>query len=297
MAKKEVIKINESQLKEIVKESVKRVLEESSFPSYDDIFNLDMVSMEILDKGWKRYHPFLFTIDHRNPLANRVIEEATDYRKQITLVKEAIINTFPIDESQFVIIDGHHGLCAAILVALKDDNVDIIEQAMEQKGFFRSQPTDEKLLYDRKHRQWIDLRFEPKDPDDVTEEVHRKYSILFHFTPSIFENKIKKDGLIVSNNNSDYRYSESRVYLSEGDMSDEDKIQLVNTLYAQAQDRNVPNLTNDYSIFIFDLKRMGNNIRFYYDINEPKGLYTKVSIPSDYILKIEHIKANNKDRI
>ena len=253
--------------------------------------------MDILDKGWTRYHPYLFTINHRNPLANRVIEESTDYKKQIMLVKEAILNTFPISEEQFKIVEGAHGLYAAILIALTDDNVDIIEQAMENKGFFRSQPTDNQLLYDRKQRQWIDVRFEPKDPDDVTEEVHRKFSTLYHLTPTIFEKNILVNGLKISNNNPNYRYSESRAFLSEGDADRNDIQQLVNTLYTQAQNRGIKDLTPNYTLFTFDLNKMGNDIRFFYDINEPKGLYTKVEIPPTYILKNERITAQTNDKM
>ena len=168
---------------------------------------------------------------------------------------------------------------------------------MESKGFFRSQPTDEKLLFDKKNRKWVDMRFEPKEPDDVTEEVHRKYSVLYHLTPSLFEDKIKQHGLKVSNNNPNYKYSESRVFLSEGDITKEDIRQLVNTLFAQAQDRKIPNLTPEYSLFTFDLTKMGGDFRFFYDINEPKGIYTKVPIPPSYIKKVEHITADSSDRI
>lgn len=296
MAKK-VIRLTEQELKDVIIESVYNVLDNISYSYSDELFDLNQIPMEILDRGWQRYHPYLFTIDHRNPLANRVIEAKTDYRKQIMLVRDAMLKTFPIDETQFIIKEGHHGLFAAILVALTDDNVDVIEQAMENKGFFRSQPTDDKLLYDRKNRPWIDVRFEPKDPDDVTEEVHRKYNVLFHLTPSIFEESILQYGLKVSNNNPNYKYSESRVFLSEGDSSQEDIQQLVNTLFTQAQNRNIPNISPEYTLFSFDLDKMKNTIRFYYDINEPKGLYTKVSIPPSYIIKVQHVTAESNDKL
>lgn len=296
MAKK-IVRITESQLKGFIVKSIKGALLETTYPSSNELFNLNKISMDILDKGWTRYHPYLFTINHRNPLANRVIEESTDYKKQIMLVKEAILNTFPISEEQFKIVEGAHGLYAAILIALTDDNVDIIEQAMENKGFFRSQPTDNQLLYDRKQRQWIDVRFEPKDPDDVTEEVHRKFSTLYHLTPTIFEKNILVNGLKISNNNPNYRYSEPRAFLSEGDADRNDIQQLVNTLYTQAQNRGIKDLTPNYTLFTFDLNKMGNDIRFFYDINEPKGLYTKVEIPPTYILKNERITAQTNDKM
>lgn len=255
--------------------------------SSDDPFDLDAIPMDVLDKGWTRYHPYLFHIHHRNPLANRVVEE-------IELVKRAILNTFPINEEQFEIKKDAHGLYAAILVPLTDDNVDVIEQVMENKGFFRSQPADDKLLCDRKQRQWIALRFEPKEPDDVTEEIHRKYAVLYYLTPTIFEKNILDNGLKVSNNHPNYRHSESRAFLSEGNANKEDIQELANTLYAQAQNRGIGHLPPDYTLFTFDLNKMGNDIRFYYDMNEPKGLYTKVEIPPSFIIKSEHITANKR---
>ncbi len=305
------MRLTESQLREIVKESVERILDESiaitspikqilgdeRFPASDELFDLNAIPMEVLDNGWQRYHPYLFSIDHRNPFSNYLVTEGTDYKKQILEVKKAILETFPISEEQFKIINGAHGLYAAILVALTDDNVDVIENAMEQKGFSRSQPTDVNLLYDRKNRKWIDIRFEPKAPDDVTAEVHRKYNVLYHFTPSVNENEILEHGLLVSNNNPRYRYSEERAFLSEGDCSDEDKLKLVNALYAQAQERHIPNLTTEYTIFTFDLTKMDNSFRFFYDINEPKGLYTKTPIPQTFIIKIDHISAESTDKL
>ena len=294
---KKVVRLTKSDLREIVSESIKTLLQETTAKSSDGTFDLNKIPMDILDRGWTRYHPYLYTINHRNPLANRVIEEATDYWKQILIVRKAIMDTFPISEEQFKIEEGGHGLYAAILIALTDDNLDIIEQAMENKGFFRSQPTNDQLLHDRKNRPWIDVRFEPKDPDDVTEEVHRKYSKLYHLTPTIFEENILENGLKVSNNNPNYRYSESRAFLSEGDADMNDIQKLVNTLFAQAQNRGIRNLTPNYTLFTFDLTKMGNEIRFFYDINEPKGLYTKVEVPPTHIVKKERIVAQSNDRL
>ena len=291
------IRLSENKLRNLIRETVRQTISEINYPSSDDLFDLNKIPMEVLDKGSARYHPYLFTIDHRNPLANRVIEEATDYKKQIQIVKNAILQTFPISNEQFLIMEGHHGLYAALLISLNDDNVDIIEQAMENKGFFRSQPTDNQILYDRKHRKWIDVRFEPKDPDDVTEEVHRKFSKLYHLTPKIFEKKILEFVLKVSNNNANYKYSEPRVYFSEGDIDRTEIQMLVNTLYAQAQNRGIENLSPEYTLFTFDLDKMGYKIRFFQDINEPKGLYTKVNISPQYISSRENIIAQSNDKL
>ena len=74
MAKK-FVKTTESQLHNLISEAVEEYLSDKTYASSDDIFNLNEIPMEILDKGWVRYHPYLFNINHRNPLTNRVIEE------------------------------------------------------------------------------------------------------------------------------------------------------------------------------------------------------------------------------
>lgn len=265
--------------------------QEISFTNSDDIFNLDSIPMEVLDNAWKRYHPFLFSIDHRHPLSNNLLEEGTDYRKQLEFIKDVITNTFPIPQENFVIKEGNHGLFAAILIALTDDNLDVIEDAMEKKRFFRSQPTDEKLLTDRKKRKWLDVRFEPMDPDDVTEDIHRLYGYLYHLAPSKFEKEIKDNGLLVSNRNSEFRYSEERVFFMEGDVSDKDIQALVNTLYAQSLKKNIEGLTPSYTLFKFDLNKLESNFRFFYDINEPKGIYTKSNVPPSAIVEMKTIIA------
>lgn len=265
---------------------IERLQEQEINPSSDKNFDLDIIPIEILDKGWERYHPYTLTMDHRNPLANREVD--ADSGKQIALVRSAIARTFPIDESQFAISQSSHGFNVSILVALADDNLDIIENIMERKGFFRCQPNEDKLLVDRKNRKWLDVRFEQKEPNDVTEEVHIKFSVLIHLTPSIFEGRIQKTGLTVSTNDPDYRHSETRALSGLGDMSTEDIQQLAKTLFSRAQGMTLPNLSPDYCLFIFDLAQVGNDIRFFYDSN---GLYTKVAIPPKFIQRIEHVTA------
>lgn len=259
--------------------------------SSDDIFDLDKIPMSVLDKGYERYNPYLLKIDHRHPLSTRCVCESTDYLEQITRVKEIITTTFPISEKQFKIEKGNHGLYAAVLVSIIDNNIDIIEKSMNTLGFFRSKPTDKNLLIDRKNRQWIDMRFEPSKPDDITDTIREESDIVYHAAPIIFKEKILKDGLTVSNSNPEYQYSEERVFLAEGTSAEDDLQALVNSLYDQAKKKKIENLTTLYAIFAIDLKKLDKNIRFYYDINEPKGIYAIKSIPSSVITYLRVMKA------
>ena len=125
----------------------------------DDIFNLNSIPMEVLDKSYVRYEPYNLGITYRHPL--RRISENVDFKGKVEKAKSIILSTYPISEEQFIIREGHNGMYAAILASLVENNVEVIESAMLKLGFFRSKPTDEKLLTDIKNRKWIDLRFEP----------------------------------------------------------------------------------------------------------------------------------------
>ena len=263
------------------------------YPHKDDLFNLDDMPMELLDAAWHRYHPYTMTKNHRNKLSSirKIAESQTDYKQQIEETQKAITETYKIPVEHFLIVNGEHGLYAAILVALTDDNVDIIEKEMESQGFFRAQPTDNQILEDRKNRKWIDIRFEPTEPDDVTFEIKTKYNVLFHLVPSVFSRKVETEGIKTSNRNPLFRYSEDRAFLIEGDATMEEIQELVNSLYAQAIMKGYKNLTPDYTLFTIDLNSIPNSTRFYYDINEPKGLYTKQPISPSCIIDKKDIKA------
>ncbi len=272
---------------EIVKEPVSKERN-----SKDDVFDLDVIPVSILDKGWQRYNPYLLKIDHRHPLSTRRVCESTDYLERITKVKEIITTTFPISEEQFVTVEEDtHGLYAALLIAVTDNNVEIIEESMETLGYFRRKPADNDLFFDRKERQWIDMRFEPIKPEDVTDTIRKESNIDYHIAPIVFKEKILKDGLSASNNDSEYRCSEERVFLAEGTSTEDDLQALVNSLYNQARKRETENLKTVYAIFVIDLKKLDENIRFYYDIYEPNGIYTITDIPSSVITFLRAMKA------
>ena len=294
------ITISKTRLRQIVKESIKKVFNENNsaqkpYPSSNEDFNLDVIPIEELDKGWHRYHPYQFTIDHRNPLSRKkVVEEGTDYKAQILSAINTIVSTFELSPNQTIIKEGNHGLYAAILTAYIDDNIDVIESAMESQGFFRSQPVDSQFLEDKKNRVWVDMRFELKHPDDVTDEVHKKYQFIYHFTPSVFEKNVESGGFGISNNNSTFKYSEPRAYFCEGDINEIDKTELVNTLYTQAKEK-YGNVSNKYTLFKVDLNLIPKSIRFFYDINEPKGIYTTQPVPPSAIVEKTYYNAAETD--
>ena len=122
--------------------------------------NINSIPIEVLDKSYVRYEPYILGITFRHPL--RRISENVDFKGKIEEAKKVILSTYPISEEQFIIRNGGNDMYAEILVSLVENNVEIIEDAMLKLSFFRSKLTEEKLLTDIKNRNWIDLVFECK---------------------------------------------------------------------------------------------------------------------------------------
>lgn len=294
-----LVNFGEEETKEVKKEQSKK----HDYPHKNEIFDLDKIPMEILDRAWQDYRPYLYAINHNNYLASRV-NESIDYKRHIEKVRDAIVKTFPLDIKLFDIREENHKMYASILVAKNNENTKVIENTMEKKGFFRSQPIDNEydvILKDRKGRPWVYMRFEPKKPGDVTYTVHFKYNVLYHLAPSIFEEKILKKGLTPSNGNSTFKYSEPRVFVIKGDATDEEIQNLVNLLYDQAYEGKKQNperykdLTPEYTLFTLDVTKMNYKIRFFKDINEKIGYYTLSKISPKLIIGHRRIKAQDDD--
>lgn len=290
-----MFKILYNRLNIIINELINKVMGDKNISNRDNVFDLDNIPLYILDDGFQRYHPYTMNISHRNPLSSTIrIDVSTDYYNQILEVKKSITSTFPIFDQQFKIVKEVNRIYVMILVAITDDNVDIIEEAMESQGFFRSHVRDGILLIDKKKRKWLDIRFEVMSSNDVTDEIREKYNIIYHLAPSVIEQQVEKNGLEISNNNPLYKYSETIAFVTEDWMNSDDMQGLANTLYTKMKKVGISNFSSNYTLYKIDISLMSKDIRFFYDINEEKGLYTNVPIPSSAIIGKTQIIAKDK---
>ena len=133
----------------------------------DEVFDLNQIPMEVLDKGWKRYHPYLLKGDEPHPLQfGRPIRGDTPLAV-LRNIKTMIINTFEIDEKQFVITEDEGGPLISVLIALCDDNVEVMEAAMQTQWYFKENSPCTQLLEDRKGRRWMNVRFKIADRERI----------------------------------------------------------------------------------------------------------------------------------
>lgn len=275
-----VIRIEESDIRRIVKESIE---------TNDDIFDLTSFSKEKLKQNYVSYSPYRLSVGHGSVLQinqnGEFLTEGIDHKANAEKAKEDITKHFPIDVRQFIISEGFHGLFAAILVANIKGNIEIIKGCMAQHNFFPSRHVPNLIELSIDGQEWVDMRFEPIEQDDVTDEIRKENNVLYHLSPSIFENSILQKGLLASNSNPVYKYPTDRLHLIEERASSSDIKRLASDLYVQAKMKGIKNLSPEYTLFSIDLSKVPDGVRFYEDINEDFGLFTVKKITKNAVQK------------
>lgn len=292
--------LTENDICRMVKDAVERLLHESyysdgNYPMFDDLFDLRRIPKDILSSNFVSYSPYRLSASCDSRLQRDChsvfICEAIDDEINVDNAIEEITRTFPIDEVyQVTKQKGEHGLYAALLIANVQGNVQTIVESMARYKMFPSKDMPSTILSDGNHT-WIDIRFEPSEQEDVSNEIRNLYSALGHLSPSVNEQSILMNGLVGSNNNPVYKYPSPRVHLIEGNASEEDIQQLANTLYAQARQKGIKGLTPEYTLFSIDLSKVPESTCFYWDINETYGLFTDTDIPARAIRRVKRLIA------
>lgn len=101
------------------------------------------------------------------------------------------------------------------------------------------------------------------DPDDVTEEIHRKYTYLYHLIPSKFAHSFERMDLKFRIITQITNILKSVCFFMDGDIVKSDVMELVNTLYTQARDKKIEGLTPSYALFTVDLEKLDSGFRFF----------------------------------
>lgn len=142
---------------------------------------------------------------------------------------------------------------------------------------------------------YITDAFEEKNPNiNDTEAILSTQRHLYHVSPSYYEKKIIKNGIVPKHKNSRFNYPE-RVYLLDGDI-DEGYIlglayQLSLVKDGDADDNGFDIYQNNdlYSVFKIDVDKLPKNIRLFKDPNYKGGIFTPDNIPPGAITAVGHI--------
>ena len=276
MAKK-VIRLTEEDLKEIIKESVKKVLNENNM--LDDDIDITKIPIEVLKQGYFDYKLVPVTSYYGDVLhePSTIKEAVGDILPPDTVVKN-ILNKYNLPP-QFVIKREHfHKIFVYAITALIGDNDKLIEEDMKKMGYFLSKRGN---VIEIQGMRFQILQFEPSSQlqEDITDMVKSKFDILYHWTPSFCVDGILREGLIPSNKNSVFNYL-PRTYLMEGNSTDAQRLYLGRLLCSANND---PNNNGQYALMVIDIEDLDDSIRFYYDPNSEIGIYTEQPISKDRI--------------
>ena len=294
MVKKKVIRLTESELKEVVKNATMRVLRETF--EYDmtivdggdkeikDI--LSKLSKEDLDKIWIDYSTIRHAANYSNPLTIHMISN----------IHEGLIHTYPLDKT-ISYIKSYFGLAdwqimqvlAAngvnhinVIIPNISNNLELMKEAMNLCGYYWGSPKEDTF----RPNVLVALQFEVKVEEDKSEQIRNEETALYHLTPCYNRKKIEAIGFSPRCKNELFNYP-SRVYFLRGSL---DMNEIINIGTQLSNANNSIGNTGDYALFTIDLSAIPNDVKLSLDPNNPYGIYTTSNIKPNVITKIQNIK-------
>lgn len=281
----EIIKIRESDLRLIISETVKNVLDEINTTD-NEAPDITKIDINILRSAYRDLRLTPTSTDYDNILSE--MHQLKEVFGDILEPDEALYNIlkkYNLPQELGKKVEHHHQISVYIIVAVVGENDKLIEQDMMKMGYFLSikdKPVNiGGMVFQR-------LQFEPTSQmqDDVTEEIKEKYNVLYHWTPLYNLDSIKENGLVPSNKNDRFLYP-PRTYLMTFEGNDK---QMSGMGQSICWANNNPNNNGEYALLSINIKELDDNVRFYYDPNSVIGLYTEQTIPNDKIKFVQTVQ-------
>lgn len=288
---KKIIRISENRLKEIVNESVTKVLslyEETEGKIQDSELNefLSKLSEEELRKLWVYYSSIEHAASYSNPLTILMANS----------LHEGLIHTYPIDKTisyiqsyfglnsqQIKPIKAENGITHIhVIIPTIGNNFELIERAMGLCGYYLGFPQRDSIP----SNSLVRLQFEPKIQKDDSEQIRDSETTLLHLTPIYNKKKIQSIGFSPRCKNELFNYP-SRVYFLRGSLSPNGVMDIGQQLFRA---NNSLGNNGEYALFTIDLNKIPKDVELFLDPNYPHGIYTTSNIKPDTIINVSSIK-------
>ena len=200
-----------------------------------------------------------------------------------------IVNFFPLSESQIGVESGPDLDIYRIYIKIPDieSNKKLLCKAMSFYGYTLALEEDDTCINCPADAPWNILTFERDFQEYITERVLKENNYMFHISPTIYKEKILRQGLCPKSKNDWYNYP-PRVYMfldmrfsaPMGIMSKFDKnfaIRAARLLHsAKTPDKK---LYDEYTIYKIDISKLRKDIKLSYDQNYyPLGVFTADNI-------------------
>ena len=277
---KNKIKLTDTELQKIIKESIQAILEKKTSEYVFDINSIDIskIDIDILKNAYIDFRLIPFATSFDDPLSFPLFKEA----KGDILPPDSVVNTikqkYQLDSRLIVKMEMHNQIYIYVIVACIGKNDTLIEEDMKKLGYYLGRRGEIQKV---KNMFYQILQFEPYSQlqNDETKNIKNKYKYLYHWTPEYNVNKILQSGLTPYNKNKKFTYPQ-RIYLMKGD-SDLHKIMELGQLLCSTN----TDINNNgvYCLLRINLNNIDNNIRFYFDPYSEIGIYTEQNIPQKFI--------------
>ena len=273
MEKNNVIKINEHQIKKIVRESILNIVENiDNTINITDYFDINSLTKSDVQHMATDIRVYLQGKGFDNDLSNNgelIIKEGSD---SVMPIKELRKELQKLGFKQWQIKSeiAFNKVRIVILYADIAKNTTIIENKMLSCGWVKAHISEPVILYGIPIRV---MNFDPKEQKPLTKEA-RRYQYLYHWTPYKNVTSILQNGIEVRNEN-DYLSYSPKVHLMKGDISKIDASKLGWMLF----NKNSTLKNGKYALFRITMSKVPNNIDFFGDSRFQYGYFTNVTIP------------------
>lgn len=293
---KKVIKLTETELKSIIKESIHAILKDKPniIDGKIDINSIDIskIDIEILRQAYVDLRLVPTRMSYDSFLSNipKINEAEGDILSPDNVVNE-ILQKYHLDRHLVLKIEASNSIFVYIITACIGMNDILIEDDMNKMGYFLSCRGNIQNINGMAYQV---LQFEPYSQmqSDETITIKQKYTVLYHWTPEYNLSNILQNGLIPNHQNKMFNYP-NRTYLMKGDSSLYEMLELGRRLCIVNKDsRN----NGEYALLSINLVDIDDTIHFYYDPNASLGVYTEQNIPPSHIQKVGNYNFRQKNR-
>lgn len=178
------------------------------------------------------------------------------------------------------------------------ENEAIIDRAMYAFGYFPVLNNEEKIVDERSNVVWKVKHYEPKFQKPIKNALIKTQKCLYHISPTKYEHKILKQGLVPKSKNRLFSYPD-RIYLflnnthtddGYAEMDDSMLLDITEKLFTIVLPKRDDEYVNDYeyTYYRIDVSKLHNDTNLMYDQNFiPFGIFTADNIPPEAISVIK----------
>lgn len=269
--KKQVIHINNTNLINIIKESIDEVLLNTrlNIEDYFDIKSLNKNKIQMIASDMRAF----FNASYGNRLSDEgklIFEDELKTLSIKALRKELSKLGFKQWQIKTDIIANK--VRVVILYADLGKNTEIITNEMASFGWTRARISSPMQIHGVMCRA---MDFDPNEQKSLTKEA-KKFPYLFHWTPINNINSIMLNGLEPRSENN-YLTFQPKVHLMKGNIS----MKTASYLGWQLYNKNINNDNGEYVLIRIKTDLIPDNIEFYGDPRYHSGYFVKETIPSN----------------